>query len=118
VQRFTAGGAFLSSFGATGSGPGQLSSPTGVAVDGNGFVVVMDAGNGRVEAFREDGSYVLAFGSEGPLPGQFFHPAAIDIDPQGRIVVLDKDNSRVQVFANLATPARRETWGVLKARFR
>ena len=90
---------------------------TGLVVDGSGFVIVMDAGNERVEAFRADGSFVLAFGGPGSAAGQFFNPSALDVDPQGRLLVLDKDNSRIQVFANLATPARRETWGALKRRF-
>ena len=46
------------------------------------------------------------------------HPAAIECDAQGRVIVLDKDNSRVQVFAEIATSAKRETWGVVKQRWR
>jgi hypothetical protein len=56
--------------------------------------------------------------AQGSGPGQFNNPSALDVDPQGRLLVLDKDNSRIQVFANLATPAQRQTWGALKSRFR
>src|SRR5262249_14731011 len=118
VQRFTADGVLVGAWGTSGGAPGQLSSPTGVVVDTNGFVVVTDAGNSRVQAFRPDGSFVLAFGTAGSGQGQLLQAPALDVDPLGRLVVLDKDNSRVQVFANLATPARRKSWGSLKDRFR
>jgi hypothetical protein len=93
-------------------------SPTGIVVDGNGFVIVMDAGNERVEVFRPDGSFVLEFGGPGSGQAQFNNASALDVDPQDRLYVLDKDNARVQVFANLATPVRRESWGELKTRFK
>ena len=51
-------------FGSSGSGAGQLSSPQGVAVDqSSGDVYVVDAGNFRVEKFDAQGKFVLAFGA-------------------------------------------------------
>ena len=94
-----------------------MNFPTGVAVDPQGYVMVMD-GNDRVEVFRPDGAFVLAFGSAGSGTGQFTNAAAIDVDPGHRIVVLDKDNSRVQVFADVTTPARRSSWKAVKSLYR
>jgi DNA-binding beta-propeller fold protein YncE len=53
------GHVFEGSFGSTGSGPGQLSTPAGVAVnEASGDVYVVDAGNDRVEVFDRAGKYV------------------------------------------------------------
>lgn len=55
--------------GAAGGGAGQLSRPSGVAVDNSlglshGDVYVVDAGNNRVQKFGPDGEFKLMFGGE------------------------------------------------------
>ena len=42
VQKFSAEGEFLASFGSPGSGPGQLDRPIDMAVDENGSIYVVD----------------------------------------------------------------------------
>ncbi len=56
-------------FGAPGSGAGQLESPGGDAVnDATGDVYVADTGNHRVDEFTATGEFAMAFGKEvGPL---------------------------------------------------
>jgi len=57
VQEFGSNGTFLTSFGTTGSGNGQLVYPNGLAVDSSWNVYVADTGNpsgnsnNRVEVF-------------------------------------------------------------------
>lgn len=41
--------------GGTGKGPGQFSTPRGIAVDGDGNVLVCDANNGRIQKFSPKG---------------------------------------------------------------
>jgi DNA-binding beta-propeller fold protein YncE len=48
---FTSTGNFVTSFGAPGSGEGQLDGPSGVAVAGDGTVYVVDSQNSRIQAF-------------------------------------------------------------------
>ena len=58
--------AHVRTFGSQGSGNGQFSSPTGIAVDGEGNVAVFDGSNNRVQVFRlSDGAYVRTIGSQG-----------------------------------------------------
>jgi hypothetical protein len=65
VQVFSSTGAFVSTFGATGSGPGQFSEPTSVAVDpATGNVYVEDFLNYRVQEFTASGEFILMFGKE------------------------------------------------------
>jgi len=48
-------GVVLAKFGGTGSHPGQLRNPEGVAVSGSGTIYVADTGNHRVEVFTPSG---------------------------------------------------------------
>jgi hypothetical protein len=52
-----------SSFGTSGTGDGQLSGNTGLAVDqASGDVYVADTANHRIEKFDENGTFISAFG--------------------------------------------------------
>ena len=51
VSIFTTQGEFLRSSGTQGNGQGQFISPWGITVDKNGFIMVVDNGNGRVQIF-------------------------------------------------------------------
>jgi DNA-binding beta-propeller fold protein YncE len=75
------GHAFGGSFGESGTGTGQLSGPSDVAVnEATGEVYVVDHGNNRVEIFTATGEYVGQFsGPEAPT-GEFSGPTEIAID--------------------------------------
>ena len=51
IQRFSDKGAFLSSFGEEGTGPGQFYAPHGLAIDSHGCLYVVDAFNHRIQKF-------------------------------------------------------------------
>ncbi len=51
VTVFTLDGKFISSFGRRGGEEGNFDSPCGVCVDKDGFVIVADYGNNRVQSF-------------------------------------------------------------------
>jgi DNA-binding beta-propeller fold protein YncE len=78
-----------------GSGRGQLDSPTGIAVDGSGNVLIADTGNGRVEKFSATGALLSIIGTKGSGQGQFAQPNGIAIDRVGNIYVADAGNHRV-----------------------
>jgi streptogramin lyase len=90
--------AYWKTFGANGSGDGQLKSPADVAIDAQGDLWVADRGNNTIQKFSSSGQFLTKFGSAGSANGQFSSPAAIAIDPKGNIWVADKGNSRVQKF--------------------
>src|SRR5262245_27080383 len=69
----------LSSFGSTGSGPGQFQAPVGVAVNqSTGDVYVADSGNARVQKFDATGTFIAALGA-----GQLSNPTSIAVDSSG-----------------------------------
>ncbi|XP_022531939.2 E3 ubiquitin-protein ligase TRIM71 [Astyanax mexicanus] len=88
----------VATFGSEGEAEGQLCRPWGIAVDSEGFVIVADRSNNRVQVFGPDGSFQHAFGSLGSQPGEFDRPAGVACDLQRRIIVADKDNHRIQIF--------------------
>ncbi|XP_076068643.1 E3 ubiquitin-protein ligase TRIM71-like isoform X2 [Oratosquilla oratoria] len=91
-------GQTLMTIGNEGESEGQLCRPWGVCCDKDGYIIVADRSNNRVQVFNPDGTYHHHFGSAGSRPGQFDRPAGVAADHMGRIIVADKDNHRIQVF--------------------
>jgi YD repeat-containing protein len=87
VQRFGPDGQFVSKFGSAGSGEGQLSSPTAIALDGAGNILVTE--NGRVQKFSPSGQSLLKFGSPGYGENEFFLTRGITVGADGTIWVGD-----------------------------
>jgi DNA-binding beta-propeller fold protein YncE len=68
--------------GGQGTGKGQFNSPTGIAVDANGNVLVADTGNERVEKFSPNGTFLTQI-------GRFEAPNGIAVDRAGNIYVAE-----------------------------
>ncbi len=100
VQKFTAGGEFLTEWGYYGLAeePEAFWGPRGIAVDAEGRVFVSDTGNKRIVVFDSEGKYITQFGTAGLDPGQFDEPVGIAIGPDGTLYVADTWNQRVQSF--------------------
>jgi DNA-binding beta-propeller fold protein YncE len=111
--------------GRSGDAPGAFSDPSGLAVDGEGSLYVLDSGNGRIQKFSSEGRFVKATGTTGSGGGEFNQPADLALDAQGNLYVVDTWNHRVQKFdaelnfiatwgkptRNLLTPGDHEMWG-------
>ena len=85
-------------WGTSGSGNGQFSGPTGVAVDGSGKVYVMDYSNNRVQKFDSSGTYLTKWGNYGSGDGQFQYAIGLAVDGGGTVYVADDSNQRIQKF--------------------
>jgi RHS repeat-associated protein len=122
VQEFSASGTFIETIGfgvsngepefevctsscragIAGSGNGQFSEPTGVALVG-GELYVTDLGS-RVQEFNEKSEYVTKFGAKGTGDGQFEMAKGIAADPtSGNLYVTDTYNDRVEEFTPSGT---------------
>jgi DNA-binding beta-propeller fold protein YncE len=66
--------------GGKGTGNGEFDSPTGIAVDPNGNILVADTGNGRIEKLSSDGIFLSSI-------QQLEAPSGIAIDRAGDIYV-------------------------------
>lgn len=97
-------GAFLEKWGSPGAGPGQYSTPWGVAVDRSGQVFVADSGNHRVQRTNAwtdamtdlSGQFLGQFGRHGKGAGELDFPTDVAVDPAGPLYVVDSGNDRVQ----------------------
>jgi tripartite motif-containing protein 71 len=104
IEKFTAQGKFLASYGSKGSGEVQFKQPTGIAINqGTGNVYVADCENNRIEELSSSGSYIRAFGSSGSGTGQFNCPGGVKIDASGDVWVADINNDRIQEFSSTGT---------------
>lgn len=92
-------GEYLSRWGETGPGGGQIDGPSGLAFDAGDNLHVVDSRNDRVQKFTKDGKYLMAWGTSGSNDGQFSQPWGITIDRAGDIYIADWGNHRVQKFA-------------------
>ena len=81
-----------------GSNDGQFKFPRGVAVDDQGFIIVGDSGNNRIQVFNPDGSFLKSFGTWGAGEGEFKGLEGVAITSTGNILVCDRENHRIQMF--------------------
>jgi len=84
--------------GEPGTGHGQFSNPTGLAVDRFGAVYVADSNNHRVQRIGMNGE-LKVYGRPGSAPGEIWGPTAVAVDPSGDFFyVAEQGNQRVQCF--------------------
>ena len=89
----------LRSFGTSGSGHGQFCYPIGVAVDGEGNILVADSENHRIQKFTSEGQFLTSVGTKGRGPLQF--TCAIDITLNAsinKVYVCSQGSHHVQIL--------------------
>jgi len=96
---FSADGALLGKWGASGGGDGQFGEVWGIDVSPSGLVNVADTYGNRVQVFTADGAFVTKWGSYGSGPGQFVYDYGIASNAAGEVYVVDTPNDRVQRFS-------------------
>jgi len=98
IQRFDGNGTFITKWGTTGSGIGEMDSPIGIDASLDGSVYVVDGWNNRVQKFDGNGNFIMDWSTYGSNDGQFKRPVGIAISPGGSIYVADTENYRIQTF--------------------
>lgn len=110
VQKFTADGKFVLSWGTHDNKPGgfggthlnakgSLHGPLGICVDPASLLWIGSVG-GRMQQFTKEGKYLRGIGDEqGSEPGQFNVPHGVAQDGLGNLYVVDSYNHRIQKFA-------------------
>jgi DNA-binding beta-propeller fold protein YncE len=86
--------------GGKGTGKGEFDSPTGIAVDVNGNILVADTNNGRIEKFSSTGTFLNILGDKGTGQGQLAAPNGIAVDRNGNLYVADAGNHHVQKLSS------------------
>lgn len=73
--------------------------PTGVAVNSESNIYVVDSKHGEIKILDENGGFQSKFGTPGSHEGQFNYPEGIAIDSKQYLYVCDTLNKRIQKFA-------------------
>lgn len=102
VEKFGLQGELLAKFGAAGSGAGQLSEPSAIAI-GPHDLWVADTGNNRIERWSFSWTYESQFGAVGSGNGELRSPSSLSVDSIGGVWVVDQGNNRVQKFSEAGT---------------
>ena len=98
--------------GGRGTGQGKFDSPTGIAVDASGNVLIADTNNGRIEKFEPNGVFMTTLGVKGTGYGQLGAPNGLAVDHAGNVYVADASKHCVEklspdgtFFAELKDPS-------------
>jgi uncharacterized protein (TIGR03663 family) len=97
VQVFASDGTFLRAFGGTGSEPGQLLEPVGIAIGPDGNVYVADTGNARISVFTKQGEPVAQI----PMPnwdGQIGQQSFLRFDASGILYITTPTTGSIQAW--------------------
>ena len=88
IKIYTPTGQLVRQFGGQGSNQGQLSCPTGVAVNEKGHLFIAEGGNDRISVFTENGQFLRCFGS---------FSWQLCISPDGLVYISDYSNHCIKV---------------------
>ena len=97
ITKVTTTGEYITRIGSKGSAPGQLMTPSSVAISNN-ILYVTEAGNNRVSIFDTNGQFLHSF--TGTTSGkEFDYPRGIAIDTIDNLLyVSDTYNNRIVVY--------------------
>jgi sugar lactone lactonase YvrE len=98
ISKLSPDGAFVTSWGAEGSEPGQFARVRALALGADGLLYAADACNHRIQVFRRDGTLVRVWGSNGSAPGELSYPYDLAFNAQGQLYVVEYGNHRLQKF--------------------
>ncbi len=101
VTVYAATGEFIQVIGARGHGPGKFNHPNQLAVDTEGQLYVLDAGNFRVQVFDDRGAYLRSWGRLGRQMGDLARPRGLAVDQQSNVYVTDSVYQNFQIFNQL-----------------
>jgi sugar lactone lactonase YvrE len=76
----------------------KLYSPTNLALDPQGHLLVSDTGAFAVRVYDLEGNLLNTIGQQGVAPGLFARPKGIAVDREGQIYVADAATQVVQIF--------------------
>ncbi|UCC63485.1 MAG: TIGR03663 family protein, partial [Anaerolineae bacterium] len=104
VQAFAPGGEFVTMFGGSGAGPGEMNEPVGLAVGPDGRVYVADTWNRRVQAFDAALEFETEWEIDGWWGDSVVNKPYVAVDGAGRVYVTDPEGYRVLVFTGDGQP--------------
>lgn len=86
IVKFDSAGQYLTEWGGTGTGAGQLNVPHALAMDSKGRLFVADRGNSRLQIFEQDGTWIDTW-------TQFGRPSGLYIDKNDVLYSADSESN-------------------------
>ncbi|XP_070547049.1 tripartite motif-containing protein 2-like [Ptychodera flava] len=97
-ERSGDGHSYKGCFGCHGKCLGQFRRPKGIAVNGQGQVIVSDSENNRVQVFDPDGNFLFDIHGTGEEDEHFDNVRRLTTDRDDNIYICDSNNDRVVKF--------------------
>ena len=88
ISIFSPSGEKIRTFGSKGSAQGQFKGPCGVAVDGDGNILVVDGDNHCIQKFTAGGKFLTAVGQKGNKHLKFSDPTGVTVNHGNRNVYI------------------------------
>ena len=101
VQVFDKKGKYLYKFGFQGDNDEDISVASGLFMDYNDQIWIVDKGQHTLKVFDRAGTFLRRFGTYGPGESTLFYPIDAKVDSMGRIYVLEEGGRRLQAFSML-----------------
>lgn len=98
VAVLSSSGELLFRFAGTGATDEGFLSPTSVAIEPTGTLLVIDALHFRVARCTADGEVLATFGTAGTEEGHLARPKGVAVDERGLIYVSDAQRDKIVVF--------------------
>ena len=76
-----------------------FSNITGIAVDEEERIYVLDSKESHIKVFNKMGGYIKTIGKKGQGPGEMRRPSFLQVTPQNEIVVNDSASRKLHFFA-------------------
>ena len=90
----------VSKIGGPGKDEGLFDMPCGLVFGLNGYLIVADSYNNRLQIFDQNGRFVEAVGCFGSELGEFKNPKGLTVnESRDMLFVCDTGNNRIQVFS-------------------
>ena len=94
---------YYGTFGSFGTGEGEFTWATAIAIDSENNVYVSDEYTNRITVFDSLGKFLVSWGKEGIKEGQLDGPSGIAFDQDDFLYVVDHHNNRIQKFTKDGT---------------
>jgi hypothetical protein len=78
---------FFTKFGSLGTTNGRFNSPSGIAFDMDGNIVVADTTNSRIQIFNSDGVHIRTWGTYGTTDQTLNYPRSVAINSVGHLII-------------------------------
>lgn len=105
-------------FSDSGSDPGNLDRPNGVATSINNRIYIADTDNHRISVFNDQGVFLFSFGDSMGEKANLNYPTHIALDAKENVYVLEsRDKERMSIFDRFGTLLKQITAQDLSASF-